>query len=404
MKLSLALLALSSSAASAYRVGGFEAYGRPYNVSPGRRFFGRGKVFRNGCVPPGGPCQDADQAFEDLRKEMNNGRYKYRNPGFPGFETKMDEETIRQQEDAINRAFGLASDIAKGFASSPQEVKEADEAIRQQREWVDRAFGLARDVSSGGAYSSVRAEVLQDDDEALQLALDVPGVKAGDVEVTVEGIQDETLVVRGKRNVGKEEESRKFSKSFALDTRSNTNQISAELENGVLLLTIPRVAIKKKESVQKVAVNKGSDETVASSGANAFPFEVELDVPGVSASNIDITIKGNSDKTLTITAVREVGKDIDGNPRKRETSRSYSVDETVDTSKIVANLSNGVLKVSAPANARKTEETVRSIIVNQSSDSRGDEDSSQSVKIANDDTIADGGKRDDQGEIGRAHV
>lgn len=394
MKLSLATLALSASAASAYRVGGFDTYGRPYHVSPGRRFFGRGRVFRNGCAPqPGGRCgENVDQAFEELKKEMrNNGGF--RDSGFPGFE-KMDEETIRQQEEVINRAFGLASDIAKGFASSPQEVKEADDAIRQQREWVDRAFGFARDVSSGGAYSSVRAEVLQDNDEALQVALDVPGVKAGDIEVTVEGIQDEVLVVRGKRNVGKGEEARKFSKSISLDSRSDTNQISADLENGVLLVTVPRLAIERTESVQKIAVNKVSDdEFVASSeGANSFPFEVELDVPGVSASNIDIAIKGNREKTLTISAVRELGKDIDGNSRKKETLKRYILDDIVDTSNIVASLSNGVLKVTAPANATKSEEVVRKISVNKSSGSPEDEESSQSVNVANDNKIVDGTK------------
>jgi HSP20 family molecular chaperone IbpA len=385
MKLSLVTLALSASAVSAYNVGGFDTFGRPYYASTRGSRFGRGRAFPNGCAPPGGR-ESADRAFEDLRKELKNDRFRRPNPGPPGFETN--EETIRQQEEFVNRAFGLASDVAKGFASSPQEVKEADEVIRQQRKWVDRAFGFARDVSSGGTYSSVRAEVLQDDDEAFQVALDVPGVKAGDIEVTVEGTKDENLVVRGKRNFG-DEEARKFSKSISLNSRSNTDQMSADLENGVLLVTVPRVMIEKTESVQKIAVNMVSDESVASSEeANSFPFELELDVPGVSASNIDITIEGDRGKTLTITAVRELGKDSEGNPRKKETSKSYNVDDDiVDTSKIVANLSNGVLKVSAPAHAKKTEETVRKISVNQSS--RSPAEASQSVDI-------DDGKKDDR--------
>lgn len=298
---------------------------------------------------------------------MNSDRFRPRgNTPSPDF--KMDEDAIRQQEEWINRAFGLATDVAKGMSSSPQEAKETDEAIRQSKEWVDNVFGFARDVSSGGVYSSVRSDVLQDDDDTFQVALDVPGVKPGDIDVTVEGTRDKILVIRGQRDVGQDEEARKFSKVISLDSRSDTEKLSANLENGVLLVTVPRIAIENTESIQKVAVSKVSDESKSSSEeTDTFPFELELDVPGVSASNIDITVAGDTDKTLTITAIRELGKDSEGNPRKKETSKSFKVDELVDTSKIVANLNNGVLKVSAPADIKKTKETVRRIEVKPAS-------------------------------------
>merc|ERR1712137_1257199 len=113
------------------------------------------------------------------------------------------------------------------------------------------------------------------------------------------------------------------------------------------MVTVPRKSIEKTEFVQKVTVNKVTEDGMSSSEeTKAFPFEFELDVPGVVVSNIDIAIEGDTEKTLTITAVRELGKDSEGNPRTKEISKSFRVDELVDTSKIVASLSNGVLKVS----------------------------------------------------------
>jgi HSP20 family molecular chaperone IbpA len=408
MQLSLATLTLSFiTTVSAYNVGGFDMFGRPVIVTP--RVFGRngrGGPCWPGTSSSGGPScgpgtssggrarrniDSVDRAFEDLTNELNeDGFRRRRRQGRQGGSSsspwvnsvippqmRMDEDTIRQQEEWVSRAFGIASDVAKGMASSPREIKEADEALRQQKEWVDRVFGFAKDVSSGGTYSpSVRSEVLQDDEKAFEVALDVPGVKASDIDVTVEGTKTKVLMIRGKREVGNKDgdgvvRTKNFSKEFVLDPNSDVDQISASLDNGVLLVSIPRTVTETTETTQTIPVSTvlADDSTPSSDNTQTTttddqPFQLEVDVPGVTAANVNIVVEGETDKILSITAVREMGKDSEGKPRTKEFSKSFKIDELIDTEKIVATLSNGVLTISAPKDEKKVEESVRKIMVN----------------------------------------
>jgi len=405
MKLSLAALFLSSAASStaAYQVGGFDMFGRPVIVNPR---VGRSRPGR--CAPSGSNKGCVDRAFEDLANEMNQDRFRGRNRrGRRGPESFMkgipiDEDKIRQQEEWVNRAFGLATDVAKGMAASPREMKEADEAIRQQKEWVDRFIGVAKDVSSGGMYSSVSSEVLRDDDQMFEVALDFPGVKESDVEVTVEGsnAQDRILVVQGKRKVGNEE-FKKFSKVFALDSSSEIEKISATLENGVLVVSAPRDSAEKAKASLKIPVKQNSIEYELPSEADnqAQPYQLILDLPGVKVSDIDIVVEGESEKTLIVTAVRNLGKDSDGNPRTKEISKSFNIDSLVDTATIEANLDSGVLTISATKDKKKEEESVRKIEV-KSSQEVGENKSQASKEKDVDGPAAGDDSAEEQDDVG----
>jgi HSP20 family molecular chaperone IbpA len=72
------------------------------------------------------------------------------------------------------------------------------------------------------------------DEEGIKIEL--PGVKAADVDVTVEG---RILKVSGKSRHGKE-----FSYSYSLKSAVDDSGISAKIEDGLLSIALP----KKKES------------------------------------------------------------------------------------------------------------------------------------------------------------
>jgi HSP20 family protein len=137
-----------------------------------------------------------------------------------------------------------------------RDVKEAKkEAVRQQQEWLNQAFGRATDVASG--RSSPRYEI-NDGKDAFQVALDVPGVKASDIDISFN--EDETvLTVSGKRDMmdgesGVITRTVNFSKSFSLDSSVvDKDKISAQINNGVLLVTAPKVPIEPKK-VRKIPV------------------------------------------------------------------------------------------------------------------------------------------------------
>jgi HSP20 family molecular chaperone IbpA len=176
---------------------------------------------------------------------------------------QQQQEYLQKQQEWVNQAFGLAPQVP----STGNDVKEAKkEAVRQQQEWLNQAFGLATDVASG--LSSPRYEV-NDGNDAFQVALDVPGVKASDIDISFNE-NDSVLKVSGKRDIGKGGVTRtvKFSKSFSLDSSVvDKDKISAQINNGVLLVTAPKAPIEPKENkVRQIPVMEVGPENVPVQG------------------------------------------------------------------------------------------------------------------------------------------
>ena len=80
------------------------------------------------------------------------------------------------------------------------------------------------------------------DEEGIKIEL--PGVKATDVDVTVEG---RTLKVSGKSRHGKE-----FRYVYNLKSAIDESEISAKLEDGLLSVSLPK---KKENSARKIPVS-----------------------------------------------------------------------------------------------------------------------------------------------------
>ena len=383
----LALTAFAPTC-GAYTVG--RVYGPRFVSSPRSRT--RATRATNTCGPQGNRC--VDQAFKDLEAELNNsrgrggpqqrgpqqrgrGRGYYMTPFGPtmmgmGPQFQIDEETLRQQREWLNRAFDLAEEVAKSVASSPREAQEADEVIRRSKEFTDKMFGFAAGDQSfrRSGTGNLSAEILRDDKNMFEVAFDVPGVKESDLDVTVEGTKDKVLVVTGKRNIGKDGDgkmqTKTLSKSFPLENESDIDQMSANLENGVLIVSVPRIVTEATETTYKIAVNQPSSEVQdEASATNEKSFTLDLDLPGVLESNIDIEVRGDTEKTLTIKAVREMGMDAEGKPRTKEISKNFQINELVASDKIVAILSNGVLTISAPVDEKKAETSVKKVVVNK---------------------------------------
>jgi HSP20 family molecular chaperone IbpA len=121
-------------------------------------------------------------------------------------------------------------------------------------------------VASG--LSSPRYE-LNDGNDAFKVALDVPGVKASDIDISFNE-NDSVLKVSGKRDIGKGGVTRtvKFSKSFSLDSSVvDKDKISAQINNGVLLVTAPKAPIEPKENkVRQIPVMEVGPENVPVQG------------------------------------------------------------------------------------------------------------------------------------------
>jgi HSP20 family protein len=99
---------------------------------------------------------------------------------------------------------------------------------------------------------------LSETDDALQIRMDVPGLKAEEINIEVSG---NTIRVSGEHKEQTEEKGKTFhrierhtgafSRSLTLPVAVKENLVTAETADGVLTVTLPKVEAAK---TQKVAV------------------------------------------------------------------------------------------------------------------------------------------------------
>jgi HSP20 family protein len=92
--------------------------------------------------------------------------------------------------------------------------------------------------------------------DALKVILEMPGVEKGNVEVHVE---DGVLNVKGRLDLTKyqglqplytEYNIGHYARSFRLSSKINQDKIGAELKEGVLSLTLPKIEEAKPRTIQ----------------------------------------------------------------------------------------------------------------------------------------------------------
>jgi HSP20 family protein len=96
--------------------------------------------------------------------------------------------------------------------------------------------------------------------ESYQINMELPGVDAGDIDIAM---QDGTMIVRGEKRFENEERSDNyffsereygaFQRSFRLPADAKLDAIEAGFRNGVLTITIPKLAAASGET-RKISI------------------------------------------------------------------------------------------------------------------------------------------------------
>jgi HSP20 family protein len=126
------------------------------------------------------------------------------------------------------------------------------------RRELDRLFG---DLERAPAFDALQAPTLsfEDTGEALRLRVELPGLSEKDVEINVTAnvvslkAQRSTEAPEGYTAHRRERASFSFARSYELPARIDPEKVEASLKQGVLTLTLPKVAEAQPKKVTVTA-------------------------------------------------------------------------------------------------------------------------------------------------------
>jgi HSP20 family protein len=122
----------------------------------------------------------------------------------------------------------------------------------------ERGWGVGHDPRAQGSWTTSAAWpriALYDSGSELRLRAEVPGLSEKDLDISVE---QSSLTIRGERateapegySVHRQERgNRSFARSFTLPCRVDAERATANLKNGVLEMTLPKVAEEQPRQI-----------------------------------------------------------------------------------------------------------------------------------------------------------
>jgi HSP20 family protein len=151
--------------------------------------------------------------------------------------------------------------------------------FRDLAQLQDRVNRLFQETSTGGREESfptssfVPPVDIYETEQNIVLKLEVPGVEQKDLDIRIE---NNTITIRGERKFDKEVKEENFhrverrygsfQRSFGLPNTVNTENVSADYENGILKITLAKRAEAKPKQIK---VNVGGPKTIESKGQAA---------------------------------------------------------------------------------------------------------------------------------------
>lgn len=149
----------------------------------------------------------------------------------------------------LNFFFRLFLDVFDTFSPT----RSLSQVLNMMDQLTDNPFlSASRGIGAGGVRRGWDAKETED---ALLLRLDMPGLGKEDVKISVE---QNTLTIKGKsaKESDEEEESvRRFSSRIDLPEKLyKIDNIKAEMKNGVLKVTVPKIKEEERNDVINVNV------------------------------------------------------------------------------------------------------------------------------------------------------
>ena len=137
-------------------------------------------------------------------------------------------------------------------------TRERSDSRMSARNYLDRLFDDAVTSWSRDLFApdliGLGIEHKKNEDGSLAVAVDIPGIKEEDIAIE---IHDNIISVNGKRKTAASSYS--VSKSFTIPEGYSSDDVRAELSDGVLTLTLIAKSIPEKE-VKKIPITTPSKQ------------------------------------------------------------------------------------------------------------------------------------------------
>ena len=161
--------------------------------------------------------------------------------------------------------------MLRNRVATPTLFESTSEPWSDLRREIDRLFDSVLwnpgSNSVPGMQSWMPLMDVEDHDDSLRLSFEIPGVNPGDVNVTIEnGI----LTVAGEKKLERKSGDEKkgpysierrygrFERSISLPQAVDADRVTAQYENGVLTLDVPKAAESRK---RKIEISQGPTTT-----------------------------------------------------------------------------------------------------------------------------------------------
>ncbi len=151
--------------------------------------------------------------------------------------------------------------------------------FRELAQLQDRVNRVFQEANAGGGQEGIATSSfvppvdIYETEQNIVLKLEVPGVEQKDLDIRIE---NNTITVRGERKFEKEVKEENFhrverrygsfQRSFTLPNTVNTENVTADYDNGVLKVTLAKRAEAKPKQIK---VNVGGQKTIESKGQAA---------------------------------------------------------------------------------------------------------------------------------------
>lgn len=142
---------------------------------------------------------------------------------------------------------------------TPRQTLFSLSPFRSLQDEIDQLFGRFSSDFKGGSLTSELSPAcdLSETEDAFQVRMDLPGMKAEDIHIEVTG---DKIRVSGQRQEEKEEKGKtfhrmerrsgSFSESMVLSARIKEDSVQAEFADGVLTVTLPKAEAAKSRTVK----------------------------------------------------------------------------------------------------------------------------------------------------------